>query len=249
MLAQNARSQLLFLASTTYACAAAPSPASQPEYWGHAVPLSRDRSYLNRLPPSDFWALNPYYVGQRDDVSCSLATLTMLVNAARHGSEHQAPEPVATQGLLFDRVNSATWHRGLAANGDGVTLDQLGELTHQSYRAFGLAARVEVTHVARSSRQALATFRAKLQASEANSRRDFIVLNFLARTYVGSGDYGHFAPVAAYDARRRRVLVLDPDREYYEPYWIPDTVALAGMATPDSVTAEPRGYLHVTLAD
>lgn len=78
------------------------------------------------------------------------------------------------------------------------------------------------------------------------SASDDLLLDFDVRAYVGVGDDGHIAPVGAYDAESRRVLVLDPDRQWYEPYWIPDTVALAGMATRDSVTREPR-YLHVKL--
>jgi hypothetical protein len=55
--------------------------------------------------------------------------------------------------------------------------------------------------------------------------------------------------VAAYDEVQRRVLVLDPDREWYEPYWISDEVALAGMATLDADSGQPRGYVHVALCE
>lgn len=87
-----------------------------------------------------------------------------------------------------------------------------------------------------------------LRANEA-SARDWLLLNFAASHYVGVGDYGHIAPVAAYDEALRRVLVLDPDREWYEPYWISDEVALAGMATLDADSGQPRGHVHVVLCD
>ena len=74
-----------------------------------------------------------------------------------------------------------------------------------------------------------------------------MLFNFLAGEYVGVGDYGHIAPVGAYDAAARRVLILDPDRTWYEPYWIPDEVALAGMATPDAASGQARGYLYVSV--
>ena len=61
--------------------------------------------------------------------------------------------------------------------------------------------------------------------------------------------YGHIAPVGAYDEPNRRVLVMDPDRAWYEPYWIPDDVALAGMATRDPVSGAPRGYLIVSVCE
>lgn len=216
------------------------------KYAAHAVPLSRDNDYFRGARAPDFWALVPYYVGQPDAVSCSLASLTMLVNSARHAWPLSSEQPLVTPSLLRERVRSPAWDAGLAPGGQGVTLDQLAELTTQSLRAFGIAqARVEVTHVPDRSAAALSRLRERLRASEA-SASDWVVLNFLAETYVGTGDYGHIAPVAAFDAVRKRVLVLDPDRTWYEPYWIPDEVALAGMATPDSVTGQPRGYLYVS---
>jgi hypothetical protein len=53
------------------------------------------------------------------------------------------------------------------------------------------------------------------------------------------------APVAAYDAEKRRVLLLDPDREWYEPYWVADETLLAGLASVDPVTGRPRGLVRV----
>ncbi len=216
------------------------------KYAAHAVPLSRDNDYFRGARAPDFWTLVPYYVGQPDAVSCSLASLTMLVNSARHAWPLSSEHPLVTPSLLQERIRSPAWDEGLAPGGQGVTLDQLAELTTLSLRAFGVAhARVEATHVPDPSAAALSRLRQRLSASEA-SASDWVVLNFFAGAYVGTGDYGHIAPVAAFDAVRKRVLVLDPDRTWYEPYWIPDEVALVGMATPDSVTGQPRGYLYVS---
>jgi len=249
---------LALLALSGGACAGAPSPPgpasapaaageAAPKYAAFSVPLARDHTYFQRAPAPDFWALAPYYVGQQNDAACSLASLTMLVNAARHAAALTSNEPLVTQALLFERVHSEIWQRGLAADGDGVTLDQLAELARQSLAAFAITpARLETTHVSEASPAALARLRSTLSQNEA-SASDYLLLNFDARAYVGVGDYGHIAPVGAYDAERQRVLILDPDRTWYEPYWIPDTVALAGMATRDSVTGRPRGYLYVAL--
>jgi hypothetical protein len=144
-------------------------------------------------------------------------------------------------------VNSPVWERGLAPGGEGVTLDELAVLAAQSLRSSGIEpGRVQVTHVPEASAEALARLREVLRANEADGD-DWLFVNFLAAAYVGVGDYGHIAPVGAYDADTQRVLILDPDRDWYEPYWVPDEVALAGMATRDSVTGEPRGYLQVSL--
>jgi hypothetical protein len=171
----------------------------------------------------------------------------MVVNSARRGLALGSDDPLATQDAIFRRADSAVWRRGLAEHGEGVTLDELSTLTTKSLRAFGISPGVvKTTHVPAATAEALGELRATLRRDEA-SGEDWDILNFLAEAYVGTGDYGHFAPVGAYDSVRARVLVLDPDREFYEPYWVPDTVALAGMATPDAVTGQPRGYLYVAV--
>ena len=225
-------------------------PAAQPKYPAPATPLARDHDYFTRAPAVDFWALAPYYVGQQDDVSCSLASLTMLVNAARRGLSLDSEEPLVSQARLLEKVASDVWKRGLAAGGPGVTLEQLAVLARQSLAAYGMKpARVEDTHLAETTPAALEQLREVLRANE-NSGSDWLLFDFLAGTYLGTGDagdYGHIAPVGAYDAERQRVLVLDPDRQWYEPYWLPDDVALAGMATRDPDSGQPRGYLYVSL--
>ena len=143
-------------------------------------------------------------------------------------------------------MNSAVWERGLAPGGEGVTLDELAVLAAQSLRAFGLATpRVQVTHVPEASPQALDALRAALRSNEASSD-GWLFVNFLAAAYVGVGDYGHIAPVGAYDAERQRALILDPDRTWYEPYWVPDEVLLAGDGDKVSVGAPLIGGASVT---
>lgn len=242
---------LLALASLSCGGRAVPAPAAvgvaaarSAKYPASTLPLSREHGYLQRAPAPDFWTLMPYYTAQRDDVSCSLASLSMLVNAARNGAPLGSDDPLVTQQLLFERVQSDVWRRGLAPGGPGVTLEQLGLLAEQSLRGFHIAARVRVQHVPAASPEALAELRSLLLANEA-SPRDWLLLNFAAQQYVGVGDYGHIAPVGAYDEAQHRVLVLDPDREWYEPYWISDEVALAGMATLDAESGQPRGYVYV----
>jgi hypothetical protein len=225
------------------------SPAGAPKYASFAAPLAGDHDYLRSAPAPDFWALSPYYVGQQNDSSCSLASLSMLVNAARLGAPLGSDDPLVTQPLLLERVDSKVWREGLTEDGEGVTLDQLAALARQSLTAFGKAPRrVEVTHVPAVTPEALERLREVLRQNEA-SVHDWVLLNFHAGAYVGVGDYGHIAPVGAYDERQRRVLVLDPDRTWYEPYWVPEEVALAGMATPDATTGQPRGYVYVSLCD
>lgn len=227
----------------------APVPRAErvPKYGPVAVPLSRDNDYFRRAPAPDFWTLAPYYIAQHNDQACSLASLSMLVNAARSSLPLGPNDSLVTQPLLESRVNSPLWSKALAPGGDGVTLAQLAALTSQSLDAFQLRPkRLEVTHVRDASPEALDRLRERLIENE-GSRDDWMLLNFFVEPYTGVGDYGHIAPVGAYDAEQRRVLVMDPDRTWYEPYWIPDEVALRGMATLDASSGDHRGYVYVSV--
>jgi len=191
--------------------------------------------------------LAPYYVPQHNDRACSLASLSMLVNAARSSLPLGQNDPLVSQPLLETKVGSTLWSKALAPGGEGVTLAELAALASQSLNAFQLRPeRLEVTHVRDASPDALAKLRQQLVANEA-SRDDWMLLNFFVEEYTGVGDYGHIAPVGAYDAEQKRVLVMDPDRTWYEPYWVPDEVALRGMATLDSASGEHRGYVYVSV--
>jgi hypothetical protein len=229
--------------------ACAPPPAARvtpelPKYGASATPLSRAHDYFREAAAPDFWALVPYYVAQQNDQSCSLASLSMVVNAVRRGWPLSAEQPLVTQPLLSSAVASDLWTKGLAPGGEGVTLDQLGLLASQSLAAFQSRGRVEVTHVEDESAESLSQLRTLLARNEA-SGDDYLLFNFLVEPFTGVGDYGHIAPVGAYDAPRRRILILDPDRKWYEPYWVPDDVALRGLATVDDVSGKHRGYVYI----
>jgi hypothetical protein len=59
--------------------------------------------------------------------------------------------------------------------------------------------------------------------------------------------------VAAFDDQgnpeKDQVLVLDPDRDYYEPYWVSVVQLGAAMTTKDSGGNTFRGYVSVKLPE
>ena len=63
----------------------------------------------------------------------------------------------------------------------------------------------------------------------------------------GGASSGHFAPVGKYDAATDRVLIMDPDRESFDPFWVPADLFLRSMSGIDSDSGLPRGYLIVHL--
>ncbi len=224
--------------------------SADPKYGPEAVRLHDDRAYVQRSPAPDFWALMPYYLPQLTGSSCSAASVAMLMNALRVDLPLSADEKLVTERDLLKRAADAAWQKAAAEDGDGVSLDQLGRLIARSLTAYGLGAHeVEVVHVESTSDDMLARLRKVLAANEASSD-DFILINFVQSVFTGDpeGNVGHISPIAAYDAERERVLVMDVDRSWYEPYWVSDRTLLAGMAKPDDQAPGrglSRGYVHV----
>lgn len=224
------------------------APVPKPKYGSEAQVLSRANDYLRRAKAPDYWALSPYYLPQQNDRACSLASVTMLVNAARAGHSLTADDELATQTGLLARVKSDLWSKAIGNGGRGVTLDQLGGLVEQSLKVYGLeGATVEVVHTDDTSKATRQKLHHALVANE-KSANDFIILNFVQGAYTGDANVGHIAPLAAYDGAKKRALVLDPDRQWYEPYWVSEATLLAGMATKDETAGKFRGYVWAKLA-
>ena len=210
--------------------------------------LREDSGYLRMAPAPAYWALAPYYVGQFTETACSLASAVMVVNAGRASMARRAGSKLITQPSMLDAVGSDLWRAGVETDdGRGVGLTQLQDLLATGFRAHGLAAAdVEAVPLVRQSEEAMARFRDALRACEA-APGQFIIAHYYMGAVIGRGDYGHFSPIGAYDAARDRVLILDVYRVELEPYWVPATRLLEGMATVSRADGEPRGYLAVRL--
>jgi hypothetical protein len=219
-----------------------------PKYGPQATRLVRSTEYVRKNPAPDFWNLISYYVPQQDGRSCSLASVTMIVNAARASKDLRASDALITQKGLLDGLKHPIWKRGLRAMGQGVTLDELAVVAGESLKAHGFPqAKVEVLRVDEKPETAKRV-REVLMENE-GSEIDFVLVNYLQSELTGDpeGKVGHIAPLAAFDAKTRRALILDPDREYYEPYWVSEEQLIRSMATRDSVSGKTRGLIHIKL--
>ena len=221
------------------------------KYGPQAVRLQDDPAYVREQPAPDFWVPFPYYLPQPTDSACSTTSVAMLVNGLRAKRALRADEKLVTPEGLLERTGSAAWAQAVRSGGDGVSLDQLGARIEQSLAAYELRGwRVEVVHTDSDAAPALERLRAALAENERSSD-DLIVANFLQSELTGDPDgaVGHMSPIGAYDALRRRVLVLDPDRTWYEPYWVSDTALLRAMSTRDVAGGGlARGFVWVRRA-
>lgn len=207
-------------------------PAKAPR----AVPLSVDHAYFAGATAPDFWALMPFYVGQMNDAACSVASVAMVVNAAvRAGRPGGNEDQNITQEALLEKVRAEHWKERVSLLGHlgrhGLALSQLAATCEQALRAFGAAgARVSFA-AADGTGEGLARFRSALEENE-RSAHDAILVHFVQDelTDAPGGPYPHISPIGAYDAASKRVLVLDVDRRWYEPYWVADELLWKAMS-------------------
>jgi hypothetical protein len=221
----------------------------KPKYGLDATPLSISHEYFRTHPANHFWQFIPYYSAQRDGAACSVATVSMLVNAARAGAglKLNADDPLITQDILLKKIKNDAWKDWLTKGGHGVSLDEVGPITEESLKSVGLEpTRIEVVHTNDLTEKTKRKLHQALVDSE-KPNGPYLLANFIQRAYTGDADIGHFAPIGAYDAEKKKVLILDPDREWYEPYWVSEDTFLKGMATLDIGKLKHRGYITISL--
>lgn len=222
-------------------------PVPRPKYAPGTVRLFDARDFVRAQPAPDFWAVSPYYVPQHTEGACSAAAACMVVNALRAERRLGTGDELATAEGVVRTVDRRAWRDKIVDDGPGLTLDELAALLPRALEAYGVKdCRVEVVRFPEASEIALRKLR-KLLAENERSARDVLVANFQQGTVTGDpeGNVGHFAPVGAWDAGTRRVLLFDPDRRWYEPYWVPDEVLLAALRTQDPDADRPRGLLRI----
>lgn len=240
---------LLSTSLCTFGFASEPLPKYGPKGSPKAIPLALSNDYF-RNPKNTapgFWALISHYIPQATGASCSSATLVMALNAARAKRPKNADEPVITEKALLETVNlehikerlSKTGYRGKY----GATLDQLTQVAAAAFQHYGFPkASAKAVHLEQKTPQAKAEL---IQELKSLSDRKFILANFNQKVFTDDAQVGHFAPIGAFDEAREQVLILDPDREYYEPYWVSLNTFMEGMATQDSMTQKNRGYISI----
>lgn len=245
---QNLKKSSIYLALAGFlALQSAGFADTKPKYGPMATVLSQSHEYFRAAPAPDFWALIPYYTAQMDESACSVASMTMIMNGARVGKKLTADDELVTQQAIVEKVQNKVWHKPMLKKvmGYATTLDELGEIAREAFEKYGVPPKsVEVVHADAIDEKTKAKLHEALIENE-KSARDFILINFDQKAYTGDASVGHIAPIGAYDAKNHKVLVLDPDRKWYEPYWVSEETLLMGMATKDSATQRNRGYVWI----
>lgn len=177
---------------------------------------------------TDYSQLTPEFTAQSRGAFCGVASSVTVINALVH------PQPRLNQDSLFTPKASAV-KGALAISFSGLTLDQLAHLIE----AHGLQAKT--THAGQST---LEQFREIAQATLAEPRI-FLVVNY-DRKAIGQAGSGHISPVAAYNAEKDSLLVLDVAAYKYPYTWVPLSKLWSAMNTTDSASGQTRGYVLVS---
>jgi hypothetical protein len=186
---------------------------------------------------ADYFPLASQFVTQKTQAYCGIASLTMVLNAI--GAEAPSPpeyEPYKffTQDNVLNVETDAILPREVLAR-QGTTLDQLAALV--AYH--GVAS--EAHH---AGDETLDAFRANARAA-LSARDTYVIVNY-QRKALGELPGGHISPLAAYDEKQDRFLILDVARYKYPPVWVTSADLYAAMDTPDSVSGKTRGYVLVS---
>ena len=217
------------------------TPKYGPENTPRALPLSKSDSSLKKalLSSSDFWLLNSFYVGQMNDSSCSLAALTGLLNAlSSQKNQHSEDKNLSQREVLKKYLTKSEAQRFDSKTGTGFSLEEFSKLSLKVLSSAGFKVNLESL--------ILAELEKNLRSNDRSSS-DFIFVNFLQSAATNDAKVGHWALVGAYDDKSKRVLILDPDREWYEPYWIASETLLQGMQSKENSGGQARGYFRVQI--
>ena len=184
-----------------------------------------------------YFSIADNFVTQKRGAYCGVASIVMVLNAAGVPApttpEYQ-PYHAFTQDNLLDERTEAILPQAVLVR-QGMTLDQLGALLALHPLA------VEVHHAADGG---LDDFRAAARDYLA-AKDHFVVVNYL-RKAIGQQTGGHISPLAAYDAKEDRFLILDVARYKYPPIWVRASDLFGAMNTTDaSNDNKTRGYVLV----
>jgi hypothetical protein len=186
----------------------------------------------------DYFRLSNQFVTQINQAYCGVASSVMVLNALEipaPESPQTKPFRVFTQENFFDREETKKVISPTLVSKLGITLAQLGGLLTSH------GAKVQVYY---GSDVDLDRFRALLRQnlSEPNN---FAIVNYLRKT-IGQERGGHISPIAAYNQRTDRFLILDVSRYKYPPVWVKAVDLWQAIKTMDSESGKTRGFVLVS---
>ena len=185
----------------------------------------------------DFLPLIIRFETQKNLAYCGPASCAMVLNALKV----EAPTTDSRGDFrFFTQDNLFTKHVAKVIDADtvrqqGMTLEELAGVLAAS------GVNAEAVHAEASN---LLDFR-KRANSWIENENSFVLVNYL-RSAISQKKGGHISPLAAYDFRTDRFLILDVSRYKYPPVWVSAADLFDAMNTADSTSGKSRGYVLVS---
>jgi hypothetical protein len=185
---------------------------------------------------ADYWTLTEQFVTQRSGNFCGVASGVMVLNALQVAAP--VDEGIGASFYTQDNFFNECARRVLSPTlMPGMTLDQLADL---------LQCHPAVAQAVHAGDTTLAEFRT-LAAKNVATPGDYLIVNY-DRAGVGQAKMGHISPLAAYDAKADKFLLLDVARYKYPPVWADAAALFDAMRTDDFVAGKTRGFVVVAAA-
>ncbi|GDX75285.1 hypothetical protein LBMAG41_03610 [Cyanobium sp.] len=234
----------LAAASVVRGAGARPSNSVRPAQAPALIPLTSaaGQALLTRAGTlrADEPSLAQWFETQANLAFCGAASAVMVLNslgqpapqAAGYGSYR-----FWTQTNLFEATASQRFVNAAVVAREGMTLEQLdGLLASQGLR-------VNRYH---GDRLTLPQLRLLLRLNLADPG-DRLLANY-DRSALGQKGGGHISPLAAYDPRKDRVLILDVARYRYPAVWVSTEALWAALRTVDRSSGLSRGLVSAARA-
>jgi hypothetical protein len=184
---------------------------------------------------ADYFLLSNQFVTQINQAYCGVASSVMVLNALglpAPESPQYKPFKVFTQENFFGKVETNRVVSPEIVSKQGMTLAQLGGVLSSH------GAKIKVYY---GSDVDLERFRA-LVIENLSVRDKFVIVNYLRKT-IGQERGGHISPIAAYNRRTDRFLILDVSRYKYPPVWVKAIDLWQAIRTMDA--NKTRGFVLV----
>jgi hypothetical protein len=188
----------------------------------------------------DFMPLISRFISEYQATFCGIASSVMALNALGIKppvSPQWYPYSYWDQDNIFSEEVLKEVKPVSGINAGGITLEELQTLLNLS------GAKAEKVFASDTDVDA---FRQAARAAIADPNA-ILIVNF-GRAQLGQAGIdggGHISPIAAYNAKTDRFLVLDVARYKFVPSWVTADRLYVAMNTPDSSSGKTRGYVIV----
>lgn len=189
---------------------------------------------------ADYAALAQWFETQAHLAYCGVASSVMVLNSLALPApvaDNLSPYHLWTQTNLFSDPASTRFVRAERVIRQGISLEQLDGL---------LASQGTLVRRYHGDTLSLEQFRWLLRRN-LSEPADRLLVNY-DRKAVGQAGGGHISPLAAYDPRSDRVLILDVARYRYPAAWVAVPDLWRAVRTIDGGTGRSRGLLTIEAA-